>query len=406
MHSRPSVPIGLIAVLLGLITLVPAASIDMYLPFMPTMTQDLGTDYSSMQLTLMVFLISMGLGQLFFGPLIDAVGRRIPLLVALGVFIVASLLANVSQSLDILIIARVLQGLAAATAMVTAMSTVRDVSEGAKAAQLFALLMTIQGLGPVLMPAVGGTIGSVFGWRSVFVSLAILGTFVFLSSLFGLRETLPTSARTPFRLGSILRSYGEIMRDKSFLLAGLALSSVFFFIFAYVGGAAHVYQSTFGLSAQSFGYVFGATGVAVFIGAMVSAKFVTKVRVENIAFGSTVLILTGAIVALSGLSEAIGLPGIIAGMFLSLAGLGAAEATLMSIALETRRTAIGTSAALLGAFPLCVGALATPVSGIFAQSSPSAWIMMLIASGFISMLLAAASRHMVTKTGLIVSLQH
>ena len=394
------------AVLLGLITLVGSASIDMYLPFIPAMAGDLGTDYASMQLTLMVFLIATGAGQLVFGPMIDAVGRRLPLLIALAVFVLASVGASMAQSLNGLILIRILQGLACATAMVTAFSTVRDIANGVRAAQLFALLMTIQGLGPVIMPAVGGVVGSLFHWRAIFIALAILGSLVFLTSLFGLRETLPAAQRTPFRPRAIWASYADILRDRSYLLAGSALTMAYVFIFAYVGGASHVYQAGFGISAQNFGFIFGATGLAVFVGAVGSAKLVSVMKVQNIAFGSTVLIVLGSLIALSGLIAPVGLAGIVLGMFLALIGLGAAEATLMSLALSTRTTAIGTAAALLGAVPLCVGALATPVSAYLAEAGAGSWLAMLIVSGAVSALLAWVSARKVTSSGVTVSLQH
>lgn len=407
MTSHNTTPrFGTLAVLLGLITLIGSASIDMYLPFMPLMVSELRSDYAAMHITLMVFLISMGAGQLIFGPLIDAVGRRLPLLIALIVFMIASILASMGDSLNVLIVARTGQGLAAATVMVTAFSTVRDVAVGARAAQLFAILMTIQGLGPVIMPAVGGIIGSSFGWRAVFVSLAILGATVFTTSLLGLRETLSRENRTPLRPRAILRSYSEILADRKFLIAGLALSSVFIFLFAYVGGAPSVYQNVYGVSAQEFGFIFGATGIAVFFGAMGSVKLVTLFKVEQVAFTSTLLILIGALVSLSGLFEGIGLAGIVVGMFIALIGLGAGEATLMAIALSTRSTLIGTSAALLGAAPLTLGAFATPLAAWFAETGTLAWISLLIASAAISTLLAAACVNMINKSGVKVSLQH
>jgi DHA1 family bicyclomycin/chloramphenicol resistance-like MFS transporter len=395
-----------IAVLLGLITLVGSASIDMYLPFIPAMAAEIGTDYASMQVTLMVFLIATGGGQLIFGPLIDAVGRRVPLLLALAIFVVASLIASQSTSLTGLVAARALQGLACATAMVTAFSTVRDVTTGARAAQLFALLMTIQGLGPVVMPVVGGVVGSLFDWRAIFIALAILGVIVFFTSLIWLRETLPADQRTPFKPRAIWGSYVNIFQDRSYLLAGLALTLTYVFIFAYVAGAAHVYQILYGVSAQTFGFIFGATGIALFIGAVGSAKLVTMMKVQHIALGATILMLLGSIIALTGLMPAIGLHGIVAGMFIAVIGLGAAEATLLSIALSTRETAIGTAAALLGAVPLCVGALATPIAAYFAEMGTLEWIMMLIVSGAASAVLAWASARKVSQSGVTVSLQH
>ncbi|MFD1198140.1 MFS transporter [Brucella gallinifaecis] len=172
-----------VACALGLLAVIGPASIDMYLPSLPAMAVELGADYTTMQLTLTVFLLAMGGGQLIFGPIIDALGRRIPLLSAIVAFVLTSVWAAFAISTESLIAARFFQGLSASLAIVTAMSSVRDVAEGVRATQIFALLMTIQGLGPVIAPALGGLIGEAFGWRVVFMALSALGGLVFITSL-------------------------------------------------------------------------------------------------------------------------------------------------------------------------------------------------------------------------------
>lgn len=395
-----------IALALGLITLLGPAAIDMYLPSLPVMATELGAPFSTMQLTLTVFLLAMGAGQLVFGPVIDAFGRRRPLLAAVLMFVASSLWAAAAGSVESLILARFLQGLAASLALVTAMSSVRDVTEGVAAAQLFALLMTIQGLGPVLAPAVGGLIGHSHGWRAVFVTLALLGAVVLANCVLNLGETLPREKRSALNMTGVLRTYLEIVSSARFILPGLSLALVFFFLFSYIGGASYVYQTSYGISSRDFGLLFGATGIAVLLGALGSAKLVTRFRIEVLALAGVMAMLVGALIGLASSLAGIGLPGIIAGMFLALAGLGIAEATLMSIALATRSTALGASAAVLGALPLVLGAIATPLTAVMAANGPAHWLGFLTVSGMVAAALTCASARMVARSGMRVDLQH
>lgn len=404
--SSSQLSFGLVAVALGLVTLIGPASIDMYLPFIPAMAQELGQDYTAMQLTLAVFLVAMGAGQLFFGPLIDACGRRVPLLTALAVFVLASLGAACADSLGGLLLARTVQGLAASLAIVTAMSTVRDVAAGARAAQLFAALMTIQGVGPVLAPAVGGMIGAAWGWRGVFAALALLGLVVGLCAALMLRETLPPQARSSLRPGAVLRTYAAILADGRFVLAGLSLSAVFVFIFGYVGGAAYSYQTFYDLSPRTFGFVFGGTGVAVFFGAAASAQLVTRFPVERLAVAGVGAIALGALVGGLSVAVGLGLPGVVAGFFIALAGIGMGEAVLMSMALSLRSTAVGASAALLGAVPLLLGAAITPVAAWAAEQGPATWLALLFGIALLALALTLATVRMVARSGVAVAAQH
>lgn len=395
-----------IAITLGLITLLGPASIDMYLPSMPVMASELRAPFATVQLSLTVFLLAMGAGQLLFGPVIDALGRRRPLLLAIAMFVATSLWAAAANSVESLIIARFIQGLAASLALVTAMSSVRDVAEGVAAAQLFALLMTIQGLGPVLAPAAGGLIGEAFGWRAVFLALAAIGAVVLGNTLLNFSETLQPEDRAVLEPATVMHTYASIVSSPRFLLPALALASVFFFLFAYIGAASYTYQTVYGMSGRGFGLVFGATGLAVLMGAMSSAKLVTRFRIEALAMAGVLMMLVGAGIGLLSTLSGVGLVGIVIGMFLALGGLGISEATLMSIALASRSTALGASAAVLGAAPLMLGAVATPLAAKVAQSSPTHWLGFLTLAGMLTVALTSASARMISRSGTRVDLQH
>ncbi|RLM16508.1 Bcr/CflA family drug resistance efflux transporter [Gibbsiella quercinecans] len=394
------------AVGLGLVTTLGPMSIDMYLPSLPGMSTEFGTDYATMQLTLTVFLLALGSGQIIFGPVIDALGRRKPLLIAILVYVLSSVWAAMAGSPDTLILTRFLQGLAASLALVTAMSSVRDRADGVRAAQIFAFLMTIQGVGPVIAPALGGVIGAQFGWRMVFIVLTGLGIMVALSSFVLLPESLSPEKRIRLNLRSIIRVYAEILTDRFFLLPALALALVFVFLFAYIGGAAFAYQEGYGMSTAQFGMIFGITGLAVLIGAMGSARLVTFMRIERLATCGAAMTLLGALIALFSVISGTGINGIIAGMFISLVGLGTAEATLMSIALSTRQTALGASAAILGAVPLILGAAATSVAAAVVETGTTAWITLLVVTGLAVTLLTLLSARMMVRAGIKASFSH
>lgn len=387
-----------LAASLALITILGPSSIDMYLPSMPDMGVELRTSYANMQLTLTIFLIAMGAGQLICGPLIDAFGRRRPLIAAIIMFVVASFWAATATSIDTLLVARFFQGLASSMTLVTAMSMVRDVASGTGATQLFALLMTIEGLTPVIAPAVGGYIDAFWGWRAVMVTLGSMGLIALLNTAFHLPETLPTQKRLSLRLGEVAQTYGRIISDGQFLLPALALSAVFFFLMSYISGAAFVYQNEYGLSPDTFGMVFGATGIAVLCGALGTSRWVAIYGGAKLSVAGVSFIFAGSVIAWASAYTGIGLPGIVVGMFLAMFGLGIAEATLMAMAMSSQETALGFTAALLGALQLVLPAAATPLAGALAEHSAVSWLGFQAAFGIVILWLTIASTRRLPKT--------
>ncbi|MBG6220497.1 MULTISPECIES: Bcr/CflA family efflux MFS transporter [unclassified Janthinobacterium] len=388
--TLPTATLGL-AACLALVAVLGPAGIDMYLASMPAMAHELHTAYANVQLSLTVFLLALGGGQLLCGPLTDMLGRRYPLLAGIAVYIVAAVWGSQADQLSTLLLARTLQGLGAALTLVVVMSMVRDVADGVQAAQLFALLMTIVGLAPVLAPAVGGLLDAHYGWRAVMLALAALGGLTLLNSVLFLPETLPRARRISPR--GLHRTYARIALQRAFLLPALALAASFFFLFAYIGGAALVYQRDFGLSAGSFGLVFGATGVAVLLGAMASARLVEKYAVARLCVAGSSAMLGGAVLALLGVWAGFGIVAVVPGMFMALFGLGIAEAALMAMAMGSQHKALGSTAALLGAIQMSLSSLATPLAASLSESGPLPWLLFLTVAGLlVSWLTLATAR--------------
>jgi DHA1 family bicyclomycin/chloramphenicol resistance-like MFS transporter len=368
---------------LAVIGALGPSAVDMYLASLPDIAQEYARSYTQVQLTLTVFLLAMGAGQLLFGPVVDTLGRRRPLLVGLLVFILSSLLAAVAPSLEWLLLARFVQGLGSALTLVVIMSMVRDVAEGARAAQIFALLMTIEGLAPVIAPALGGFLSVHFGWRAIMLVLAALGAAVWLNSFLVLKETLAPEKRLSFQPRAIARTYKHIAADPGFLRPALAVAAVFFFLFAYIGGAALVYQAHFGLSASSFGYVFGGSGVAILLGAISAGRLVSRFGLGTLSQLGAACMLLGAALTLVSAMMAAPLGAVVAGVVLSLFGLGLCESTLMALAMASQERALGSTAALLGALQLMISSSATPLAGAAVESGLLDWAVLLLLSALV-----------------------
>jgi DHA1 family bicyclomycin/chloramphenicol resistance-like MFS transporter len=192
-------PVGLPAittVVLAALTAITPLATDMYLPAFPRMATDLGTTASAIQLTLTAFMIGLALGQLVIGPLSDQRGRRGLLLAGTAVCAVAGLVCALAPSIGVLVVARFVQGFGGAAGVVLARAVIADRASGVAAARLFAVMMMIQGVAPVLAPLVGGGLVTAVGWRGVFGILAALSALMIVGVLLRVPETLPAERRT------------------------------------------------------------------------------------------------------------------------------------------------------------------------------------------------------------------
>ena len=377
---------------LVLVMLLAPTATDLYLASMPDISSHLKVSYAQVQFTLTVYLLAQGLGQILFGPIIDRFGRRVPLLLGIVCFGAAALWAGASDTLSSLLLSRFVQGLAGALLLVIGFSSVRDRSDGAQAARIFAVLLTIEGLAPIFAPIAGGYIDALLGWRAALWTSAVMAVVTFGNSFINLPESLPKEKRLPLKIGQVLKTYARIASDRHFLLPCLGLSSVFFFLFAYIGGGAYFYQTIHRLSPEHFGLVFGLTGSAVMFGAMLSSRQVKFRQVADIACEGIVLMLVGTIFAFTASLTEYALFGVVAGFMLAMFGLGMAEPTLVSMTMASRKTALGSTAALMGAVHLAIASLSTPVSGYLLPKSGHYWFLLLFLSGLAALGITLAAR--------------
>jgi len=366
-----------VVLVLGALIALGPATIDMYLPALPTLGNDLSATPAQVQLTLTGTLVGLGLGQLVLGPVSDAVGRRLPVLVGTAVHVLASLLCIVAPNVGVLGGLRLLQGLSAAAASVVATAVVRDLYSGNAAAVVLSRLMLVLGVAPVLAPTVGGELLRLTDWRGVFGALAVLGALLLLMAARALPETLPPSRRRTGGVAGTARAYRALLRDRSYVGLVLVAGSAMAALFAYVSGSAFVLQEQYGLDEQQFGLAFGA-GALFLIGA-------TQLNVRLLDHTGPAQVMTGALVAgvlASGVLLAIaatggGLVPLLAALWAVLAAVGLVMPNAPALALSRHAHVAGTAAALLGAVQFGVGAVAAPLVGLLGTDATAMGLVML-----------------------------
>src|SRR5690606_10645506 len=192
-----------VAFVLGLLAAVGPFAIDMYLPALPQVAADLGTAESAVGLTLAAYLLTFGLAQMIYGPMSDAMGRKRPMLVGVGIFAAASIGAAWAPSIGWLVASRAIQGLGDAALMVVPRAVVRDVASGPEGTRVMAVIMIVLSISPMLAPLAGSVVLAWGSWRGIFWLLAV-AAFLDLALIgFALPETLPSVRQRPVRLAPI-----------------------------------------------------------------------------------------------------------------------------------------------------------------------------------------------------------
>ena len=350
---------------LGVLVALGPLTIDMYLPALPNISEQMMATEAQAQLTLTGLLGGLALGQLVLGPLSDRYGRRKVLISGVVAHSLASVLCALAPSIEFLTAARVLQGLASAASAVVALAVVRDLFSGIAAARTLSRLTLVMGAAPIIAPTLGGLLLTSTSWRGVFIALAVFAAVLVLVAAKLLPETLPPERRRTGGAMEVVRTYGSLLHDRRFvglvLVAGLSFS----IMFAYISGSSFVLQDLYGLSQQQYALAFG-SGAVLLIGATqlnpVLVQRFHPVRVMQggllaaLVFTSTLLVL---VVTGTG-----GLFGLLVPLWLTLGAVGFVLPNGPALALTRHGRAAGTAAAVLGCTQFGIGALAAPVVGL------------------------------------------
>ncbi len=355
--------VGKILVLGFLSALAPFA-MDMYLPSLPTIATDLNTSTSVAQLSLMFCLLGLAVGQLIAGPISDARGRRIPLMVGMTIFIISSILCAFTSSIVVLCILRLIQGLAGAAGIVISRAIVRDYFTGYEMTKFFALLMLVNSIAPIIAPTIGGQVLRFTSWQGIFVILSILGVAILLGVILKLPESLPVEKRQTGGIKQTVASMAVMLKDRIFLGYCLAAGFVFAGMFAYISGSPFVLQDIYGLSPQAFGLVFAINSIGIVSASQISSRLSRTVGEKKIlTFGLLQAFLAGLVLYIM-IQLDFGLMGILIPLFFVVSSVGLVAPTSTSLAMQRQGKNAGSASAFIGLGQMGLGAIATPLVGL------------------------------------------
>jgi len=359
-------------VLLASLAALGILATNIMLPAFPAMARELEVVPRELAWTLSSFFVVFAVGQLFVGPLADAVGRAPFVIGGLAVFVAGGIVCTFAPSLPVLIAGRAIQALGACAASVLARAIARDLYDGRELTRALALMMIAMAAAPGFSPVLGTGMTHAFGWRSNFVLVAVAGMLVALAYRVSLGETLPPDRRRPARLSAIARTYLELAIDPRFILPALTVSLVIGCLYSFFGAAPAILMDSMGLSATGLSIFFAATVLVVFGSGLMTARLARRWGAPRVGMAGCVIALTGGLwLFLQG-----GAPTptpFMAAVTLFLAGMGLINPIGTAITLEPFGDRAGIASALLGFLQMTCAAVGTATIGALPVGAATAY---------------------------------
>ena len=360
--------------LLAMLFATIAFSIDAMLPALPEIGADLTPDaINRAQLVVTSFVFGMGIGTFFPGPLSDVFGRKPVLLGGAALYITASIFAAYAETLELLLAARLLQGLGAAGPRVVALAIVRDLHSGREMARIMSFVMMVFTLFPALAPSIGAVIIDVTGWRGIFWAFVLFSSIASIWLMVRLSETHPRENRRPFRLKTFRAALAELFGQRVVVISIGVQALIFAMLFSMISTVQQIYDISFG-RAESFPLWFG--GVAIFAasGSVLNAALVMRLGMRFLitAMLSVQVVMAGVTLALFafGLS---GTPAFALFLVWQLSvffQMGLTVGNINAIAMEPVGHIAGLAASVIGATATVAGVLIAVPNGLMFDGTP------------------------------------
>lgn len=348
-----------ILVFLGMLTAFGPFVTDMYLPTLPAMSEYFHTTSSMVQLGLTASMIGLAAGQLLFGPLSDKYGRRLPLIISMILFAVATIGCIYSYTIMQFVGWRLIQGIAGAGGIISR-SVAADKYSGRELAKMLALIGAINGVAPVAAPMGGGFLAGSVGWTGIFWCLFVLGIILLLGSIH-FEESLPVEDRKEKSWRSVFRSFIDVLRNSSYVCYTLQFGFAQGVLFANIASAPFIMQQHYGFSPLMFSICFGINAIFIVISAASAIKF--RRQEQALHYGSTGMVVVSALLLVALVLDCnfwiyelllIGL----------LSMLGLTFTASNTLAMDCEHNNAGMASALLGALGFAFGGIVSPLVGL------------------------------------------
>ena len=391
---------GPVAVVLSLLTVFGPISMDLYLPVLPALTRDLGAATSTAQLTVTGCLFGLAAGQLVAGPLSDRFGRRRPLLIGVAAYVLTSVLCAASPTVEALVAARFVQGLAGGVGIVIAQAAGRDLYSGGRLLRYYGRLTVLAGLAAIVGPIIGGQLARITDWRGLFLFLAAIGVLILAACLLVFRETLPAGMRTTGGLAQTGRDMRRLLSDRPFLGAVLVTGFVNAALFAYLSGATFLLQGVYGLSPQGYSYAFGVNSLGFMVFGFAAGRTSERWSERGTLLVGLAMCAAGAGGLLATAALHLPLVAVVLSLVTLVSGVAVTTPPTTSMALAGYPGMAGTASSFLGVARFAFGGLAAPLVGLGSGAVPLG-LVTVAGAGLAALAYAVAVRPRVPDTGAV-----
>ncbi|MBE7355885.1 multidrug effflux MFS transporter [Staphylococcus haemolyticus] len=367
----------LFIIILGALTAIGALSIDMFLPGLPELKNDFNTTTANAQLTLSLFMIGLGLGNLFVGPISDSIGRKKPLVISMIIFALASLGIVFVENIWIMVFLRFIQGFTGGAGAVISRAIASDMYRGNELTKFLALLMLVNGVAPVIAPALGGLILSFTVWRMVFVILTLFGVLMVLGSLFKVPESLSIENRDSSGVNVIFSNFKSLLTTPRFVLPMLIQGVTFIMLFSYISASPFLVQKIYGVSPLHFSWMFAGVGITLIIASQIAGKLVDYFHPQVLLRAFTIIQIFGVVIVSLTLINHWHFALLVIGFIVLVAPVTGVATLGFSIAMEERTTGSGSASSLLGLLQSLLGGLVTPLVNLKGEYNSMPYIIII-----------------------------
>lgn len=352
----------LIIIILGILATVSPFSIDMYLPAFPKIAEDLHTTIDKVQLSLTSYLVGICVGQLLYGPLLDRFGRKNPLYVGLGLYIIASIACAMTQTVESLILMRFLQAMGGCVGLVASQALVSDLFPVEKRAEIYSLITLVIAVSPMIAPTAGGYMAAVVSWQWIFVSLAVIVALMLCAIYFFLPLGKPADTSMSLKPDAVLHTFMTVLKQPQFgvyaLGAGIATAAPF----AYIAGSADVFMNIYKVTEQQYGLIFALLAFAMIGSTQFNHLLLKRFSSAQIIRMAMIYQNITAVLLISGVwFNWFNVYTLIGVMFVFLTGQGLISPNVTALSLAPFRKYTGSASALLGSWRMGTGALVSAI---------------------------------------------
>lgn len=372
--------------ILGALTALSPFSIDMYLPAFQKIASDFGVQVADISLSLSSYFVGLAFGQLFYGPLLDRFGRKPPLYAGLIIYIIATIGCMTSQSVEALVLFRLVQALGGCAAQVASIAMVRDFFDAQHSAKIFSLLILILGASPLLAPTTGSFLALHFGWQSVFVALAIIALLLLLIVFYFLPEGHQPDKSQSLRLESIFKNYYSILLHPQFYTYVFAGSFAFSGLFVYLASSPVIFLEIFHVEPQIYGWIFGFMAAGFIACSQLNILFIKKFSTDQILItGMIGLASVASLFCIGAYNNWYGLLGTVLLLFSYLAFAGIIGPNASALSLMPFEKNAGSASALMGAVQMAIGALSSVLIGFITARELFPFTLIFVATAFVGL---------------------